>query len=108
MPTYEYECTGCRHRFEEFQSITADPILKCPKCSRPVRRLIGAGVGIIFKGSGFYTTDYKNSSATSSNGSRKKEGDSSAKRDESKNSSSDSKSDSKSSKTGKGDSGKTS
>jgi len=60
MPTYEYECTECGHLFEVFQSITAEPIKKCPKCNEKVRRLLGAGVGIIFKGSGFYATDYRN------------------------------------------------
>jgi putative FmdB family regulatory protein len=63
MPTYEYECRSCKHRFEEFQSITDEPIKKCPKCGKAVRRLFGGGMGIIFKGSGFYTTDYKRSSA---------------------------------------------
>ena len=66
MPTYEYECRSCKHRFEEFQSITEEPIKKCPKCGKAVRRLFGGGMGIIFKGSGFYTTDYKRSSAVSS------------------------------------------
>ena len=65
MPTYEYECRSCKHRFEEFQSITDEPIKKCPKCGKAVRRLFGGGMGIIFKGSGFYTTDYKRSSAIS-------------------------------------------
>jgi putative FmdB family regulatory protein len=65
MPTYEYECKFCKHRFEEFQSITDEPIKKCPKCGKAVRRLFGGGMGIIFKGSGFYTTDYKRSSAVS-------------------------------------------
>ena len=61
MPTYEYQCSHCDDRFEEFQSITAEPICKCPKCgSSKVRRLIGCGSGVIFKGSGFYQTDYKN------------------------------------------------
>ncbi len=59
MPTYEYECMACGHRFEEFQSITADPIEKCPECKKKVKRLIGNGSGIIFKGSGFYQTDYR-------------------------------------------------
>ena len=66
MPTYEYECRSCKHRFEEFQSITDEPIKKCPKCGKAVRRLFGGGMGIIFKGSGFYTTDYKRSSAVNS------------------------------------------
>ena len=72
MPTYEYECRSCRHRFEEFQSITDEPLKKCPKCGKAVRRLFVGGMGIIFKGSGFYTTDYKRSSAvTGGNGSSK-------------------------------------
>lgn len=57
MPTYDYECTVCKHTFEEFQSITEDPLEVCPKCGKKVRRLIGGGMGIIFKGSGFYSTD---------------------------------------------------
>jgi len=63
MPTYEYACTACGHEFEEFQSITAKPTVKCPKCGkRTVKRLISAGAGFIFKGSGFYTTDYRSDS----------------------------------------------
>ena len=61
MPTYEYECEKCGI-FERFQSITADPIKKCPECDGPVRRLIGAGSAVIFKGSGFYATDYRSES----------------------------------------------
>ena len=60
MPTYEYRCEKCGHAFEEFQSITARPIKKCPNCGTlAVKRLISAGVGIIFRGSGFYETDYR-------------------------------------------------
>ena len=59
MPTYEYECKKCKDKFEIFQNITAEPLKKCPKCNGKVRRLIGAGGGIIFKGSGFYATDYR-------------------------------------------------
>lgn len=62
MPTYEYECTQCAHRFEQFQSIKAEPINICPVCKGATRRLIGSGAGIIFKGSGFYQTDYRSSS----------------------------------------------
>ncbi|MBN1893000.1 zinc ribbon domain-containing protein [bacterium] len=58
MPTYEYECKSCGHQFERFQKITAKPVRKCPKCGRPVRKLISTGGGLIFKGSGFYITDY--------------------------------------------------
>lgn len=59
MPTYEYECKKCGHRFEALQSIKAEPLKKCPKCSSSLRRLIGGGAGFIFKGPGFYATDYK-------------------------------------------------
>jgi putative FmdB family regulatory protein len=63
MPTYEYECSACGHRFEEFQSIKAKPTVVCPKCKkRKVKRLISAGGGFIFKGSGFYITDYRSDS----------------------------------------------
>jgi len=62
MPTYEYECSQCSHRFEQSQSMTAEPIKICPVCKGPTRRLIGRGAGIIFKGSGFYQTDYRSSS----------------------------------------------
>ena len=60
MPTYEYECETCGHCFETFQSMTEEPIRKCPSCGRKkVRRLIGRGGAVIFKGSGFYSTDYR-------------------------------------------------
>lgn len=59
MPTYEYECKKCGYAFEAFQSITAKPLRQCPKCRGKVRRLIGRGAGIIFKGNGFYQTDYR-------------------------------------------------
>ena len=60
MPTYEYECQGCGHNFEEFQYMSDKALKKCPKCSKmKLQRLIGSGAGIIFKGSGFYETDYK-------------------------------------------------
>ncbi len=63
MPTYEYICDSCRHRFERFQSIKARPLRVCPKCGkRRLQRLIGAGAGVIFKGSGFYQTDYRSDS----------------------------------------------
>ena len=59
MPTYEYRCQSCGHLFEEFQNIKEEPLKKCPKCQGKVKRLIGSGVGLIFRGSGFYSTDYK-------------------------------------------------
>jgi putative FmdB family regulatory protein len=75
MPTYEYECTKCGHTFEAFQSMTEKPLSRCPVCKSAVRRIIHGGMGVIFKGSGFYTTDYKKSSALTSpnGGSREKE-----------------------------------
>ena len=60
MPTYEYYCTSCGFEFEEFQSIASEPINICPKCKGQVKRRISGGTGLIFKGSGFYITDYKN------------------------------------------------
>lgn len=63
MPTYEYRCDACAHEFEEYQSITADALTKCPSCGQPkLRRLIGTGAAVIFKGSGFYQTDYRSDS----------------------------------------------
>lgn len=60
MPTYEYACEACEHAFEEYQPITAQPLRKCPSCgANKLKRLIGAGGGLIFKGSGFYLTDYR-------------------------------------------------
>jgi putative FmdB family regulatory protein len=65
MPTYEYKCIKCGNVFELFQAMSADPIKNCPKCNGPVKRLIGPGAGPIFKGTGFYQTDYKNSKPAS-------------------------------------------
>ena len=62
MPTYEYECKKCGHRFEKFQSMKDEPLKSCEKCGGEVRRLIGTGAGILFKGSGFYQTDYRSES----------------------------------------------
>jgi len=59
MPTYEYECKKCNYRFEAFQQIKDKPLKKCPNCKASIRRLISAGAGFIFKGSGFYATDYR-------------------------------------------------
>ena len=64
MPTYEYECQKCGYRFEQFQSIKAPPLENCPRegCDGHVKRLIGPGGGLLFKGSGFYVTDYRSES----------------------------------------------
>jgi len=59
VPTYDYECTHCRHKFEISQKITDRSLDKCPKCNQKLKRLIGSGSGIIFKGKGFYATDYR-------------------------------------------------
>lgn len=60
MPTYDYECDACGHKLEIFQSITAEPLNKCPECGKKkLRRLLGMGAALMFKGSGFYTTDYR-------------------------------------------------
>jgi putative FmdB family regulatory protein len=97
MPTYEYKCDACGHTFERFQSITADPIKRCPECGKAkVRRLIGTGAGLIFKGSGFYITDYRDKSYTDqakseSGGDSKPETKSDAKTDSKSETKSDSK-----------------
>ncbi len=63
MPTYDYQCTACDHQFEEFQSISAPVKRKCPQCGElKLKRLIGAGAAVVFKGSGFYQTDYRSES----------------------------------------------
>src|SRR5579872_2134979 len=63
MPTYEYECDACENRFEELQSFSEPPLTKCPKCKKKkLRRLLGTGAAILFKGSGFYETDYRSES----------------------------------------------
>ncbi|MBD3244075.1 MAG: zinc ribbon domain-containing protein [Chitinivibrionales bacterium] len=95
MPTYEYECGKCGRVFEQFQSITADPLKKCifEGCDGDVRRLLSAGAGFLFKGSGFYITDYRSDSY------KKAE---KADRESSKSSSSSAKSDSSSSGSSSG------
>ena len=63
MPTYDYECDACNHKFELYQSIVSEPEKKCPKCKKlKLRRLIGTGAAVVFKGSGFYQTDYRSES----------------------------------------------
>lgn len=66
MPTYAYECEKCQYQFELFQKITDEPRKRCPKCRGKVRRLISGGTGLIFKGSGFFITDYKRNNNKSS------------------------------------------
>ncbi|QDU60677.1 Zinc ribbon domain protein [Planctomycetes bacterium Pan216] len=102
MPTYEYVCDACEHEMEEFQSITAKPLKKCPECGKmKLRRLLGTGGGFIFKGSGFYLTDYRSDSykkgakadKEASSKSSSSSGDKSSSKSDSKKSSSKSKSD---------------
>ncbi len=62
MPNYDYKCLSCNTKFEIFQSIKDEPLKVCPNCNGELKRMIGSGVGIIFNGSGFYQTDYKNKS----------------------------------------------
>ncbi len=84
MPTYEYSCPKCGHVFEQFQSMSDAPLKKCPKCKKMgVRRLISGGAGLIFKGTGFYITDYKNKSGAKSD-SESKSADKPAPKTESK------------------------
>ena len=68
MPTYEYRCEACGCHFEELQGINDNPLEKCPECKGKVKRLLSAGSGIIFKGNGFYQTDYKDSPACGTSG----------------------------------------
>jgi putative FmdB family regulatory protein len=80
MPTYDYECKKCDHRWELFQSITAKPVRKCPECGKlSARRVIGPGAGIIFRGSGFYQTDYRSDSYKKAAAADKKSTDTSSK-----------------------------
>jgi putative FmdB family regulatory protein len=64
MPTYEYQCTSCGFRFEELQSINDEPLKSCPRCPGTVERLFSVGAGFIFKGAGFYATDYRSKEYT--------------------------------------------
>jgi putative FmdB family regulatory protein len=67
MPTYDYHCDACGHRFEAWQQISERKKRKCPKCGKPrLRRLVGAGAGLIFRGTGFYVTDYKRKGSSGS------------------------------------------
>ena len=74
MPTYEYHCRECGHAFDEYQRMTADPLVVCPHCGKhALRRVMGTGGGLIFKGSGFYQTDYKKNGSSPSTATPKKE-----------------------------------
>ena len=64
MPTYEYVCESCGSRLEKFQSMSEEPLKMCPECGGRLKRVIGTGAGIIFKGNGFYETDYKKGNAS--------------------------------------------
>lgn len=80
MPTYDYECKKCDHRWELFQSIKANPARKCPECGKlSAKRVIGPGAGIIFRGSGFYQTDYRSDSYKKAAEADKKSADSASK-----------------------------
>lgn len=97
MPTYSYACTECGNRFDAVQAFSDDALTSCPKCSGKLRKLFGS-VGVVFKGSGFYRTDNRESGKSSSNGSPKSsEGSSSSSSSDSSSSSSDSSSSSSSS-----------
>jgi putative FmdB family regulatory protein len=74
MPNYEYQCKACGHQFEEFHSITEEPRKRCPNCNTDnLVRIMGTGVGLIFKGTGFYLTDYKKSHVSREDGGKKEE-----------------------------------
>lgn len=74
MPTYEYRCGACRHTFERFQKMSEEPVRECPECGKEAaERLISPGGGIVFKGSGFYATDYRDPPPRKEKGGEKKE-----------------------------------
>ena len=104
MPTYDYECTKCGHTLDAFHSMSDDALVKCPSCSKNgLKRLIGGGLGVIFKGSGFYVTDSR-SGGNGRGGSSKSESESTP----SKSSSGDSSSSDSTSKSSKPDAAKSS
>lgn len=72
MPTYAYRCKSCSHEFEEFQGISEPALVRCPSCGKDtLSKMISGGAGLVFKGSGFYLTDYKNTSSSSGDGEKK-------------------------------------
>ncbi len=107
MPTYDYQCQACGHEFEEFQMMTAKPLRKCPECKKlKLKRLIGTGAAVIFKGSGFYETDYRSKNYQEAAESDKKAAEAKPEKSESKSetkteSKSETKSETKTSDTGK-------
>jgi len=81
MPTYDYKCKACGHTFEEFQSMSSEHLKICPSCGKPALvRLMAGGAGLVFKGSGFYLTDYKKTGSSPSSGSSKSDSASSEKK----------------------------
>ncbi len=85
MPTYDYQCDACQHEFELFQRISEDPIRKCPECKKnKLRRLFGTGAAVVFKGSGFYETDYRSDSYKKGAEADKKKSDSGSGKSDSK------------------------
>lgn len=85
MPTYDYECDACGHKFEHFQGINDEVLKKCPECKkRKLRRLLGMGAAVVFKGSGFYQTDYRSESYKKAKAAEKPAADSSSGKSESK------------------------
>ena len=90
MPFYEYQCDNCGYLFEELQTMSEAPLVKCPECGQDtLKKLIGTGSGLIFKGSGFYLTDYKNKKSSSSNSPSKEQADEAIKKDKAKKGSTD-------------------
>lgn len=79
MPTYEYECGRCGHTFEKFHSISATPPKRCPECRGKLKRKVGTGAGLLFKGSGFYITDYRSEGYKKASKAEASSGDSSSK-----------------------------
>ena len=73
MPTYDYECSSCGLQFEVFQSMSDEPVKECPNCGKEVKRLVGGGLGVIFKGSGFYVTDNSKSNSAAPGASKSSE-----------------------------------
>jgi putative FmdB family regulatory protein len=85
MPTYDYECSACGHTFDELQSFSDPPLSKCPKCKKKkLNRLFGGGGAIVFKGSGFYETDYRRAGQTNGDGKGEKAESGEAAKSESK------------------------